>query len=80
MIVPGRVASGEEFEYDICYIKTIGRNQSGKTRFIDTVKLEPKNENLRTEGILGNFKIIGTIYIVTKESHVKLSNMRSVRR
>lgn len=71
VIVPGRVASGEEFEYDICYIKTVGRNHLGKARFIDTVKLEPKNENLRAGGILGNFKVVGTTYIVTKESYVK---------
>lgn len=30
MIVPGRVASGEKFDYDICYIKTIGTNQIGR--------------------------------------------------
>ena len=71
VIVPGRVASGEEFEYDICYIKTVGRNHLGRPRFIDTVKLEPKNENLRAEGILGNFTVVGTIYVVTKESYVK---------
>ena len=71
VIVPGRVASGEEFEYDICYIKTVGKNHLGRPRFIDTVKLEPKNENLRAEGILGNFRVVGTIYVVTKESYVK---------
>ncbi len=71
VIVPGRVASGEAFEYDICYIKTVGRNHLGRTRFMDAVKLEPKNEDLRVDGILGNFKVIGTIYIVTKESYVK---------
>jgi urease accessory protein len=71
VIVPGRVASGEAFEYDICYIKTVGRNHLGRPRFIDTVKLEPKNENLRAEGILGNFTVVGTIYVVTKESYVK---------
>ena len=71
VIVPGRVASGEEFEYDICYIKTVGRNHLGRPRFIDTVKLEPKNENLRAEGISGNFTVVGTIYVVTKESWVK---------
>jgi urease accessory protein len=70
VIVPGRVASGEAFEYDICYVKTIGRNHLNGTRFIDTVKLEPKNEDF-PHGLLGNFKVIGTIYIVTKESHVK---------
>ena len=71
VIVPGRVASGEAFEYDICYIKTVGKNQLGKTRFMDIVKLDPKNENLKTEGILGKFKVVGTIYVVTKESYVK---------
>lgn len=71
VIVPGRVASGEAFEYDLCYIKTVGRNQLGKTRFMDVVKLDPKNKNLRTEGILGKFKVVGTTYIVTKESYVQ---------
>jgi urease accessory protein len=70
VIVPGRVGSGEAFEYDICYIKTVGKNHSGKTRFIDTVKLEPKKENLRVGGILGKFTVLGTIYLLTKESHV----------
>ena len=70
IIVPGRVASGEAFNYDICYIKTVGRNQLGKTRFIDTVKLEPRRENLRAKGNLGNLHVVGTIYIVTKEGYI----------
>ncbi|MDP9304721.1 MAG: urease accessory protein UreD [Thermoproteota archaeon] len=70
VIVPGRVASGEAFEYDICYIKTVGKNHLGRARFMDTVKLEPKNENPKAEGILGNFNVVGTIYVVTKESYV----------
>jgi urease accessory protein len=71
VIVPGRVASGEAFEYDICYIRTVGKNQLGKARFMDVVKLDPKNKNLKTEGILGKFKVVGTTYIVTKESYVQ---------
>ena len=70
-IVPGRVASGEKFVYDICYIKTIAKNQSGKRRFIDIVKLDPKKKALTADGILENFDIVGTIYIVTKESYLK---------
>lgn len=71
IIVPGRVASGEKFQYDICYIKTIARNQSGKPRFIDIVKLDPKENDLTVDGILGNFEVLGTIYIVTREQYVK---------
>ena len=70
-IVPGRVASGEKFEYDICYIKTFARNQSGKPRFIDIVKLDPKKVDLTVDAILGNSEVVGTIYIVTREFYVK---------
>jgi urease accessory protein len=70
-IVPGRVASGEKFEYDICYIKTIARNQSGKVRLIDIVKLDPRKVDLTVDGILGNFEVVGTIYIVTTDLYVK---------
>lgn len=48
----------------------MGRNQLGKTRFIDTVNLEPRKGNLRVNGILGDFLVLGTIYVVTKESYV----------
>jgi urease accessory protein len=71
MIVPGRVASGEKFEYDICYTRCNARNHLGKTRFTDTVKLEPKKESMNVDGMLGNFGVIGTIYIVTREQYVK---------
>jgi urease accessory protein len=70
MLVPGRVASGESFEYDICYIKTIARNQVGKLRFMDVIKLEPKKEDLRVEGILGKFDVVGTVYIITREFYI----------
>ena len=71
VIVPGRVASGEAFEYDICYIKTVGTNHMGRVRFIDTVKLEPRKQNLRHNGILGDYLVLGSIYVVTKEPYVK---------
>ena len=71
IIVPGRVASGEKFQYDICYIKTIAKNQSGKSRFMDIVKLDPKKEDLTAGGILGNYEALGTIYIVTREQYLK---------
>ncbi len=71
MIVPGRVASGEAFEYDICYIKTVTRNHQGKPRFMDIIKLEPKKQGLTVEGILGKFEVVGTVYIITKERYVK---------
>lgn len=70
VIVPGRVASGEAFEYDICYVKTIGKNHLGRTRFIDTLKLEPRTENFKANSNFGNFHVVGAVYIITKESFV----------
>lgn len=70
MIVPGRVASGESFEYDICYMKALGRNQNHKLRFIDIAILEPKKTDLKVLGILGNFEVVGTIYILTNTKYV----------
>jgi urease accessory protein len=71
LIVPGRVAAGESFQYDICYMKVLARNQKDTLRFIDIAKLEPKRRNLNTVGILGSFDVVGSTYILTKADHVK---------
>ncbi len=71
MIVPGRVASGESFQYDICYMKALAKNQEDTLRFIDIAILEPKKRNLKTLGILGTFDVVGSTYILTKTDYVK---------
>jgi len=70
MLVPGRVASGESFEYDICYIKTMAKNNVEKMRFIDIMKLEPNKENLESFGIMNTFEVIANVYILCKEKYV----------
>jgi urease accessory protein len=70
LIVPGRVASGESFKYDICYVKTIARNQTGKLRFIDVIKLQPKIENLKAGSMIGPLDVLGTVYILTDTVYV----------
>ena len=76
MIVPGRVASGESFEYDICYMKALAKNQNQMLRFIDIAILEPKKRNLKTLGILGHFDVVGNMYILTKTKYVSELNER----
>ena len=71
MIVPGRVASDESFQYDICYMKALAKNQKNLLRLIDIAILEPKRRNLHAPGILGNFDVIGSTYILTKAEYVK---------
>jgi len=70
ILTPGRVAMGESFEYDICYLRTHCKNQDNKIRFLENTKIEPKKQNLNDFGILGEYKIIGTVYILTKKENV----------
>lgn len=71
MIVPGRVASGESFEYDICYMKAVGSNQAEQLRFTDIAILEPKKRSLHQLGLLSNRSVVGSIYLLCPTSFVK---------
>jgi urease accessory protein len=71
IIMPGRVASGESFQYDICYLKALGKDQNLRLRFIDNAILEPKKNNMKVPGILGSFDVIGSIYILTNANYLK---------
>lgn len=71
ILVPGRVGSGESFEYDICYLKASAKNQNGDLRFIDIALLEPKKRNIKDFGVLESFDVIGTVYILTEEKYIR---------
>ena len=70
IITPGRVARGESFQYDVCHIKTKCKNQEGKIRFLENMKIEPKKQRVNNIGILGKHNILGTMYILTKKNTV----------
>ncbi|NND85942.1 MAG: urease accessory protein UreD [Nitrosopumilus sp.] len=70
ILTPGRVAMGESFEYDICYLRTHCRNQDKKIRFLENTKIEPKKQKLNNFGILGDYNVVGTIYIFTRNEIV----------
>lgn len=71
LVTPGRVAMGELFDYDICYLRTTARTRSGKLKFIDTSVLKPKEQKLQTMGVLGENTVFGTIYILTRADLVE---------
>jgi urease accessory protein len=66
IITPGRVASGEHFDYDICYMKAIAKDQSGGLKFTDVAMLEPKKRDMKMFGVLSNHDVVGNMYIITK--------------
>ena len=74
IIVPGRVAMGELFDYDICYLKSSGRNDN-QILFNDSCILEPKKHEITIPLILGSYTILATVYIITdKENTVNLKD------
>jgi urease accessory protein len=66
IITPGRVASGEHFDYDICYMKSIAKDYSGGPKFTDVAMLEPKKRDMKVFGVLSNHDVVGNMYIITK--------------
>ena len=70
-IVPGRVAMGELFDYDICYLRTLCYNDKNEIKFHDNSILEPKNQTMNTLGMFGNKTVLSTIFVVTKKEHVE---------
>jgi urease accessory protein len=70
-IVPGRVAMGELFDYDICYLRTLCYNDKNEIKFHDNSILEPKNQTMNTLGMFGNKTVLSTMFVVTKKEHVE---------
>ncbi|MDQ3852622.1 MAG: urease accessory protein UreD [Thermoproteota archaeon] len=66
IITPGRVASGEHFDYDICYMKAIAKDHRGGLKFTDVAMLEPKKRDMKVFGVLSNHDVVGNMYIITK--------------
>lgn len=70
MVTPGRVAGGEHFDYDICYMKTVAKNQKDRIRCYDVAILEPKKRNMGTFGILEKHDVFGTTYVLAGTERV----------
>jgi len=73
-IVPGRMAMGEYFDYDVCYLKTIAKNPSGTLKLVDTALLEPKKNPLKRLGILEEFNMLSNMYLVIPSKYVNILN------
>lgn len=64
-ISAGRTASGENFDFDICFLKMAARDSKGKVLFADAAKLEPGKDELAR--LFGGKTIWSMIYVVTPD-------------
>ena len=71
IISPGRIGMGEIFDYEICYLRSIGKNHKDELRFTDYTKIEPKKMNLQDFGVLEQKQITATVYILAKRNDVE---------
>ncbi|MDG7050057.1 MAG: urease accessory protein UreD [Nitrososphaerota archaeon] len=71
VITPGRVAMGELFDYDLCYLRLAAKNKGGKTLFMDAARLDPKEQQFSQIGVLGTKSVFGTLYIITKKKQLE---------
>jgi len=70
-IVPGRVAMGELFDYDICCLKTLCYDGKHEMKFHDNCILEPKKQTMNGLGIFGNKTAYSMVYVVTKQECIE---------
>jgi urease accessory protein len=77
IIAPGRAASGELFQYDVCYLRIQGSDFAGKMRFTDAVVLEPKKKDVRAQGMMEQ-DVVASLYIMAPSQFIfelnKLAN------
>jgi urease accessory protein len=75
IITPGRVASGEHFDYDICYMKATAKDPNASLKFTDVAMLEPKKRDIKVFGVLSNNDVVGNMYIITKNKKLQEINI-----
>lgn len=71
IVSPGRIGMGEIFDYDICYLRSTGKNHKDELRFTDYTKIEPKKMNLQSFGLLEQKQITATMYVLAKTKDVE---------
>jgi urease accessory protein len=74
IITPGRMAMNEAFEYDVCYVKSVVKNQDDRLRFVDVLGMMPKDQYgmvmMKVLGVLDRFDIMGNVYVFAKKDQI----------
>ena len=73
IMTPGRVASGEHFEYDICYMKAIAKDHNGSLKFTDVAMLEPKKRDMKVFGVLSNRDVVANMPYYKKQETARIN-------
>lgn len=61
----GRTASGEHFDFDLCFLRMQARDAKGKVLFADAAKLEPGKDEM--EWLFGGKTIWSMLYVIAAD-------------
>ena len=73
-IVPGRIAMGEMFDFDVCYLKTVG-SINEKTKFRDSSLMLPGEQKIQSLSMFDNKTILTSVYLLTKKPVGTINHM-----
>lgn len=71
ILTPGRVGR-EHFEFDIFYSKLCVEDELGRPLLSDTIVLEPKASALSREGVMGDYDVLGNLYLISDSADQEL--------
>lgn len=65
-LLPGRVAHGEAFAYDLFWAETEIRRPDGRLLVADVLRIHPAaGDNPRSIGLLGPHDVVASLFVVT---------------
>lgn len=64
VLLGGRLARGECFQFQLYLAQTIGESQTGQLRFRDALRLAPREAPLAQAGAFADFAVLGTVYLL----------------
>ena len=73
-IVPGRIAMGEMFDFDVCFLKTEGKIND-RIQFRDSSLLSPTTQKIESLAMFDDKTILTSVYILTKKHLTKIKDM-----
>ena len=70
VVTSGRRAMGESFRYDMFRTDVTVRDEDGAVIFWDAAVLEPARRDVSRYGILGDYTVTGSVYVLAPRSRV----------
>jgi len=67
VLVPGRLARGERFDFDR-YRSTCEVRVDGEVRVADATHLDPGDADPAAPGVMGEFAVLGTLYVLAPDA------------